>query len=138
MPAHLAAVAAVAVGYASAQECEEPNQAHSQDLEVDRAFLDEEKKEDLSPRSPKLEQPFKPLSERSVHFPGHEESALSSAPNPISIRSMHSSQRLSASQHRTMDIKLSVSAQKIFQSMLLPLLHCILTELLHLPTVSSI
>jgi hypothetical protein len=117
MPAHLAAMAAAAAGYASAQECEEPNQTLSQDMEVDCASLDEEKKEDLAPRSPKLEQPFKPLSERSVHFSGHEESALPSAPNPMSIRSMHSSQRSGASQHRSMDIKLSVSVQNIFQSL---------------------
>ena len=117
MPAHLAAMAAAAAGYASAQECEAPNQTLSQDTEVDRAPFDEEKKEDLSPRSPKLEQPFKPPSERSVHFSGHEESVLPSAPNTMSIRSIHSSQRSSASQHRSMDIKLSVSVQKIFQSL---------------------
>jgi hypothetical protein len=98
MPAHLAAMAAVAVGYASAQECEEPNQTLSQDME-DRASFDEER---------------------------NEESALPSAPNPMSIRSMHASQRSNASQHRSMDIKLSVSAQKIFQAMLLPR-YCILT-----------
>jgi hypothetical protein len=127
MPAHLAAMAAVAVGYASAQECEEPKQTLSQDREEERASFDEERKEDLSTKSPKLEQPFKPLPERSVRFSGlHEESALPSAPNPMSIRSMHSSQRSSASHDRSMDIKLSVSAQNIFQSMLLPMMYCIL------------
>jgi hypothetical protein len=126
MPVHFGAMAAVAVGYASAKECEKSDQTLSQDIAEDRESFDEKEKEDLSPRSPKLEQPFKPLSERSVHFSGHEESALPSAPNPMSIRSMHSSQRSNASEHRSMDIKLSVSAQSIFQSMLLPLC-CILT-----------
>jgi hypothetical protein len=106
MPIHIVAMAAAALGYATAQDCEDPEATVSADNDDVENSSQINPQEQLSPNGSVTSRGTEniPFSEKSVRF---SERTIGSE----GVRSMYS-KRLSTNQHRHMEVRLRVSGKK--------------------------